>query len=112
MMNTERETAERFGILERIQTLRADLLLCKFIEKVEFDLSGFYDNLNQVIILTKYDIPPSSPTYYPDRHDLIEAVLHVAKEHGLSRTDDMIEDYGKHFYFVFNISDKETFYSK
>lgn len=112
MMNTERETAKRFGIHERIETLRADLLLCKFIEKVEFDLSGFYDNLNQVIILTKYDIPPSSPTYYPDRHDLIEAVLHVAKEHGLSRTSDMIEDHGKHFYFVFYISDKDKFYSK
>ena len=111
-MNTERETAKRFGILERIEALRADLLLCKFIEKVEFDLSGFYDNLNQVIILTKYDIPTSSPTYYPDRHDLIESVLHIAQEHGLSRTGDMIEDYGKHFYFVFYISDKEKFYSK
>lgn len=111
MMNTERETAERFGILERIEKLRADLLLCKFVEKVEFDLSGFYDNLNQVIVLTKYDIAPGAD-YFMDRYDTIDAVIRTAEQHGLSRTEDLIEDHGTWFYFVFRISDKETFYSK
>ena len=112
MMNTERETAKRFGILERIETLRADLLLCKFVQQVKFGFIAVDNKLKQVIVLTKYDIPTSSPTYYPDRHDLIEEVLHVAEKHGLARTDDLIEDHGTHFYFVFNISDKKTFYSK
>lgn len=111
-MNTETETAKRFGVLERIETLKSDLLLCKFVQQVKFGFVAVDDKLNQVIVLTKYDIPPSSPTYYIDRHDLIEAVLHIAKEHGLSIGDDLIEDCATHFYFVFNISDKETFYSK
>lgn len=112
MMNTETETAKRFGVLERIETLESDLLLCKFVQQVKFGFVAVDDKLNQVIVLTKYDIPPSSPTYYIDRHDLIEAVLHIAKEHGLSIGNDLIEDHGKHFYFVFYISDKEKFYSK
>ena len=112
MMKTETETAKRFGVLERIETLKSDLLLCKFVQQVKFGFVAIDDKLNQVIVLAKYDIPPSSPTYYPDRHDLIEAVLHVAKEHGLSIGSDLIEDHGAHFYFAFNISDKETFYSK
>ena len=112
MMNTETETAKRFGVLERIETLKSDLLLCKFVQQVKFGFVAIDDKLNQVIVLAKYDIPPSSPTYYPDRHDLLEEVLHVAKEHGLSIGDDLIEDRATHFYFVFNISDKKTFYSK
>ena len=112
MMNTETETAKRYGVLERIETLKSDLLLCKFVQQVKFGFIAVDNKLNQLIVLTKYDIPPSSPTYYPDRHDLLEEVLHVAKEHGLSIGSDLIEDHGEHFYFVFNISDKETFYSK
>lgn len=112
MMNTERETAKRFGVLERIETLKSDLLLCRFVQQVAFGFIAVDDKLYQLIVLTKYDIPLSSPTYYPDRHDLLEDVLHVAKEHGLSIGNDLIEDRGTHFYFVFNITDKETFYSK
>lgn len=111
-MNTKTEIAKRFGVLERIKTLREDLLLCRFVQQVEFGFIAVDDKLYQLIVLTKYDIPRSSPTYYPDRHDLLEDVLHVAKEHGLSIGEDLIEDRAAHFYFVFNISDKETFYSK
>lgn len=112
MMNTETETAKRFGVVERIKTLKSDLLLCRFVQQVEFGFVAIDDKLSQLIVLTKYDIPLSSPTYYPDRHDLLEDVLHVAKEHGLSIGDDLIVDRATHFYFVFNISDKKTFYSK
>ena len=107
-MNTETEIAKRFGVLERIEALRADLLLCRFVQQVEFGFIAVDDKLYQLIVLTKYDIPRSSPTYYPDRPDLLEDVLHVAKEHGLSIGDDLIEDRGTHFYFVFTISDEHA----
>ena len=106
MMNTETEIAKHYGVLERIEALKSDLLLCRFVQAVKFGFIAVDDKLMQLIVLTKYDIPASSPTYYPDRHDLIEEVLHVAEEHGLTRTDDLIEDHGTHFYFVFNIYDE------
>ena len=105
-MNTEREAAKRFGVLELIDALKADLLLCKFVKDVKFGFSGFYDDMGKLIVKTEYDIPPSSPTYYIDRHDLIEDVLHVAEKHGLTRTNDLIEDHATYFYFVFNIYDE------
>lgn len=105
MMNTETEIAKHYGVLERIEALKSDLLLCRFVQAVEFGFIAVDDKLMQLIVLTKYDIPFSSPTYYPDRHDMLEDVLHVAKEHGLSIGSDLIEDRATHFYFVFNISD-------
>lgn len=112
MKNKEKDIAESFGIFERIKSIEADLLNVKFVEGVEFDLDGFYDDLNQVIILVKYDIPLSSDTYFEDRKTLLISVIEKAKEHGLKRTIDRIEDYGAHFYFVFSIANKETFYKK
>lgn len=105
-MNTEREAAKRFGVLELIDALKADLLLCKFVKDVKFGFSGFYDDMGKLLVMTEYDITPSSPSYYPDRHDLIEEVLHVAEKHGLARTNDLIVDHGTHFNFVFNIYDE------
>ena len=107
-MNTERETAKRFGVLELIDALKADLMLCKFVKDVKFGFSGFYDDMGKLIVITEYDIPESSPTYYPDRHDLIEEVLHIAEKHGLTRTNDLIVDRGTQFYFGFNIYDEHA----
>lgn len=103
-------TAERYGILNRIKSIEADLSEIKFVGGVEFDLDGFYDDLDEVIILVRYDIPIASETYFKDRTTLIMSVIEKAKEHGLKRTLDKIEDYGRDFYFVFSIADKEKFY--
>ncbi len=67
---------------------------------VEFDLDGFWDDLNQVIFLTGYDIPFN--TYYSTRRQMIESIVSIAAAHGLTRTVDSIEDYGAHLYFVFS----------
>lgn len=112
MRKKEIEIAEQFGILERVKRIEADLLKIKYVEGVEFDLFGFYDNLEQVIVLTKYDVPFASDTYFADRALLKLRVIDTMEEHGLSRTVDSIEDYGAHFYFVFRITDKERFYGK
>lgn len=112
MREREIATAERYGILQRIKSIEADLLQIKFAVGVEFDLDGFYDDLDTVIILVKYDIPIASDTYFKDRKTLLISVIEKVKEYGLKRTTDRIEDYGAHFYFVFSIADKEKFYGK
>lgn len=95
MREREIRTAERFNIMDNVKKLESELLSIDGLKKVEYDLDGFYDDLNQVIFLTRYDIP------YEDRKQFIEQVLEVAKNNGLTKTEDRIEDYGASFYFVF-----------
>lgn len=98
----ELETAIQFDIVEKIEKLKADLLQVDAVTEVEFDLDGFYDNMNQIIFLTKYNISkcPEMEKYYDKRRLLIRNVISVANENDLRRTEDSIEDYGEHFYFV------------
>lgn len=104
------KTAERYGVLERIKSIETDISEIEYVSGVEFDLDGFYDDFDQVIILVKYDIPIASDTYFTARIALLSSVIAKAKQHGLKRTEDRIEDYGEHFYFVFSIADKAKFY--
>lgn len=98
--NRQRATAVKFNILEKVEKLEAELLKIDGVKGVDFDLDGFYDNMKQVIFLTKYDIPVSDVDYFDKRKTLIKNVLTVAENNGLKRTEDAIEDYGEHFYFV------------
>ncbi|WP_346938121.1 hypothetical protein [uncultured Clostridium sp.] len=99
MKEKQIKIAEEFNIIEKIKKLESDLLQVKGVLNVEFDLCGFYDNLNQVIFLTKYNIT-NDENYFEERKNLINNVLKVAQNNGLKRTEDSIEDYGEHFYFV------------
>ncbi len=96
----EQHTADHFGITNLIEALKADLLTIQGVTSVEFDLDGFWDDLNQVIILTGYNIPLR--TYYSARRQMIESIVSTAAAHSLTRTADRIEDYGAHLYFVFS----------
>jgi len=96
----EKNIAEKFNILDKVQKLEFDLLNIEGVTEVEFDLCGFYDNMNQVIFLTKYDITVNIKDYFQKREQLINKVIDVSKANGLERTEDRIEDYGEHFYFV------------
>ena len=71
------------------------------ITGVEFDLDGFWSDIYQVIFLTRYDIPVSLNNYYEIRSSVINQVVEIAEGNFLKRTEDRIEDYGEHFYFVF-----------
>ena len=93
-------TAKKFHIYEKVKKLEEELLKIKGIVKVEFDLNGFYDDMNEVIILTKYDIPVTAKDFFVQRKKLISEVLSCCAINGLKRTVDKIEDYGCHFYFV------------
>lgn len=94
------ETAKRFNITGKCERLETALLAIPGVAEVDFDLDGFYDNLRQVIFLTKYDLDPAREDYYAARREMLEAIERVAKTHGLSPTGDTVEDYGQHFYFV------------
>lgn len=56
----------------------------------------------QLCVLTGYDIRPDVQDYWERRDYTRSAVVGAAKENDLTRTGDRIEDYGEHFYFVFN----------
>lgn len=94
-------TAARFGISEQCAALERDLLTIPSVAGIEFDLDGFYDRMEQVILLVKFDIPVVNKNYYRDLAALRQGVIDTAARHGLTRTPDTIENYGEHLYFVF-----------
>lgn len=93
-------TAKHFGILERVDELHKKLLEIDHVVDVEFDLDGFWDNINQVIILAKYDIPVSLSNYYDVFRETLDKIFEVTTSFGLLPSGDRIEDYGEHFYIV------------
>lgn len=101
MRNRDKNTALNFGIMDKCEKLEKELLQIEGITEIEFDLDGFWSGIYQVIILTKYDIPVSLENYYEVRKSVINQVIEVAKGNFLKPSDDRIEDYGEHFYYVF-----------
>lgn len=106
MRDRDKRTAERFNILTNIKKLERELLNIDGVVSVEYDLDGFWDNINQVIFLTEYDINVTDNDFYDKRRELISEVIHVAADNGLYLTGDRIEDYGQHLYFVFGCNDE------
>lgn len=102
MRERERQTAERFGLLERVEALERELLKVDHIKSVEFDLDGFYSDIYQVILVPEYDIPVGSPNYYDELGKTLQEVLAVAQEFDLGSSGDSIENYGNHYYIVRN----------
>ena len=96
------DTAARFGISEQCTALQRDLLTLPGAVMVEFDLDGFYDHMEQVILLVKFDIPAANRNYFRDLRALRQGVIDTAARHGLTRTPDTIENHGEHLYFVFH----------
>lgn len=93
-----RKTAEEHGILALVEKLQTDLLAIEGVEDVDFDLDGFWDNIPYVIFLPKYHI--TGDDYFKRRVVLLTKILDVAGNNGLFKTEDIIEDYGQHFYIV------------
>lgn len=99
--NRTKKTAEKFKIYDKVIKLKRNILQLQYAKSVIFDLDEFYDNLNQVIFVVGYDIDVRFKNYFEIRKNFIEKIIEVAKQAGLTRTQDQIEDYGAHFYFVF-----------
>ena len=107
MRARDTQTAEQFGILERCKAFEKELLQIKDIvpdksdDGIPFDLSGFLSNIFQVIIVPQYSIGADRDDYWEAREQLIASVIALTEKYDLHRTDDRIEDQGRHFYFVF-----------
>lgn len=94
----EQATAEHFGITAKIEAFKNDLLAIDGVVDVEFDLDGFWSDIHQVIFLPKYHIPFDG--YFEIRREMIHNIVECANRHRLTRTGDLIEDYGEHLYIV------------
>ena len=95
------QLAKRFGILNRMEKLDADLSRISNIVHVEYDVRD-YEDLKLIIIVPKYNFDQ-----YHDMNELywarmkqLSAISEVCKNHGLYTTGDSIEDYGEHWYIV------------
>lgn len=96
----DRRTANLYGITERVEKLQRELLQIEGVEDVDFDLSGFLDDIPYVIFLPKYNIPVTLEDYFERRRALLDEAIRIASENGMTRTEDRIEDMGQHFYIV------------
>ena len=99
------QIAEKFGILEKMRKLEADLLGIERVVKVEFDLNGWLNynrTINHVIIIPKYDVPMDLPwdDYWAAREQIVNGVCDIAAKYDLYDSGDRIEDMGQHFYIV------------
>ena len=96
-MNNEALIAERYGITDKCEALKRALLKITGVTGVEFDINGFLDEINQVIVLVGYDfhkiarLPPFA-----------REVMQAAIQHDLQVSADWVADYGEHLYFVFD----------
>lgn len=108
MRDKEKATAERFGIYDKCLALENDLLKIEGVafdehhSGIPFDLDGFYDDIRQVIIIPKYDIDVALEDYYSKRREMLNQIIAVCEQHGLTASGDVIEDYGEHYYIVRN----------
>lgn len=105
-MKSWEEIATEFGIIERIKKFESDILSIDGVVSVDFDLTGLFSNIPYVIFLPEYDIPHSD-SFYENHRRIRQQCVDVASKHGLSRTDDTLEDYGRHFYIVTRFNPKE-----
>lgn len=103
MKERQYKIAKEFNIINKVEKLENELLKIENVTKIDFDLCGFYDDMNQVIFVAGYDIP-NDENYFKNRKKLINDIVVAAQENGLKRTEDSIEDYGSSYYFVFKCS--------
>ena len=84
-----------------VDALEKDILEVENVVDVDFDLD-MYEELSQVILLTKYSIPSNDNNWHAKIKQIKKDVIKVAKNHGLVWSGDTIEDYGEWLYFVFD----------
>ena len=108
MRDRDRQTAEHFGILSKVESFEKELLGIDGIvsdtlgDGIDFDLSCWLSDMRYVIIVPRYsiDVRLDVDDYFKRRKTLVQTILDTASRFGLSRTEDRIEDYGEHFYIV------------
>ncbi len=93
---------------QELADLEADILALPGCDKLDMDTDGM-EEMGHICILPGYnDISLSDPQWYEKRKQLLKDIIRVAKEHGLSRTEDTIEDYGSCWYIVLRTNKPKT----
>lgn len=99
-----------FGIETQMKKFHVELMSLPDVQDVEYDLTSFLSDIPYVIFLPKWNIPTAAKDYIDRKTALLQAILAVAHNNGLTRTDDRIEDYGSCWYIVtrcnWNISER------
>lgn len=105
-MIESKDIANIYGITDRIEALEKALLSVKGVTEVRFDLTGYFDDIYQVIVIAKYthDYENGLDNYYEEHSRIQKDIVKVANKHLLTRTEDALEDMGEHFYIVFSSS--------
>lgn len=107
MKHKDRQTAERFGILDRLCEFEQSMLSTPYTRgtDLDMDLDGWYDGIRQVIIVPRYHIPSTVRDWFKARAEMILRLNAIAATYGLKRTGDPLEDYGEHLYIVYECDD-------
>lgn len=98
MKAEQQAIAYRFGILDDCISLEHDLLKIDGITSVDFDLCGWHDNIRQIIFLANYD----TNIDFDMKHKMLLTILDTCKQHHLTPSGDITEDYGNAYYVVRN----------
>ena len=98
--------AHIYGLTDRIEALEKALLSVKGVTEVTFDLTGYFDNIYQVIVIAKYNLDYSEgiSDAYNEHSRIQKELVKAARLNQLTRTEDELEDMGEHFYIVFSSS--------
>lgn len=105
-MKDYKDIAKMYGISERMEALEKALLSISGVSSVSFDLSGYYDDIYQVIVIAGYETDVTLPyeDYFKQYGKIQKDIVRIAGKHDLRRTEDRLEDMGAHFYIVFSSS--------
>ena len=99
-MVDNKKIIEKFNIKQQIEKLDKELRDIPDVVDVEYDLNGFLSGIYQVIFLLQYNITAERSDYWEARKMLKQRAINVINNNDLYKTSDVIEDYGRHFYFV------------
>ena len=128
MNERNRKTAEHFGLLPRLTTLEKDLLQIPGVVRDSLDEGCYlgvdnFSDIPQVCACIAFSFPPFVAPEYDEsdtireraekftaaseahsqlRRNCLQSIIETCQRHGLTRSGDRIEDYGAHWYIVFN----------
>lgn len=102
---------------QELSDFKADLLTIPGCDRVDIDTDAM-EELGEIYVLPHYgglkfdesikDSFERVGKYSNEQREMLKQVLQIAKEYGLTRTQDRIEDYGDCYYIVFNTNKPQT----
>lgn len=94
-------TATRIGVLDKVDSLISQLAEIEGMVGVDIDLDSL-EELNYVSLLPHWDESKylAQDDFYNRRLAFLNEVLRICKEHGMTRTEDRLEDYGGGWFYI------------